>query len=92
MFLGGTERDQWHKMGWLNKKSLKYFTWNQSLKLFERLEIENTAQKMKFSIRDFFSKCQQISSLLRICSHMLKESLMKNLIFRAVNIQHSHLK
>ena len=26
----------------------------------------NTAQKMKFSIKDFFSKCDQIRSFLRI--------------------------
>ena len=29
----------------------------------------DTAQKMKFSIRDFFSKCEQIRSFLRIWSH-----------------------
>ena len=40
-----------------------------------------TAQKMKFFIKDFFSKCEQIRSLLRICSHLLKKSLMENFIF-----------
>ena len=30
-----------------------------------------TAQKMKFSIEDFFSKCDQIRSKLRIWSHLL---------------------
>ena len=34
-----------------------------------------TAQKRKFSIKDFFSKCGQIRSFLRICSHLLKKSL-----------------
>ena len=43
-----------------------------------------TAQKMKFSIKDFFSKCQQIRSFLRIWSHLLKKSLMENFIFCAV--------
>ena len=43
-----------------------------------------TAQKMKFSIKDFFSKCNQIRSFLRICSHLLKKSLMENFIFCAV--------
>ena len=38
---------------------------------------------MKFSIMDFFSKCDQIRSFLRIWSHLLKKSLMKNLIFCA---------
>ena len=44
----------------------------------------NTAQKMKFSNKDFFSKCEQIRSFLRICSHLLKKSLMENFIFCAV--------
>ena len=30
-----------------------------------------TAQKMKFSIEDFFSKCDQIRSFLRISSYLL---------------------
>ena len=40
-----------------------------------------TAQKIKFSIKDSFSKCDQIRSSLRIWSHLLKNSLMKNFIF-----------
>ena len=36
---------------------------------------------MKFSIKDFFSKCDQIRSKLPIWSHLLKESLMENIIF-----------
>ena len=39
------------------------------------------AQKMKFSIKDFFSKCDQIRSIPRIWSHLLKKSLMENFIF-----------
>ena len=34
----------------------------------------HTAQKMKFSINDFFSKFDQICSFLRIWSHLLKKS------------------
>ena len=41
----------------------------------------NTALKKKFSIRNFFSKCDQIRSFLRTWSHSLKKSLMENLIF-----------
>ena len=37
--------------------------------------------KMKFSITDFFSKCDQIRRKMRIWSHLLKTSLMENLIF-----------
>ena len=47
--------------------------------------IVNTAQKMKFCIKVFFSKCDQIRNLLRIWSHILKKSLMKNIIFCAVH-------
>ena len=36
---------------------------------------------MKFSMKDFFSKCDQIRSLLRIWSHLLKKSFMENFIF-----------
>ena len=39
---------------------------------------------MKFSIKDFFSKCDQISNFLRIWSYLLKRSLMENFIFCAV--------
>ena len=43
-----------------------------------------TAQKMKFFIKDFFSKSDQIRSFLWIWSHLLKKSLMENFIFCAV--------
>ena len=43
-----------------------------------------TVQKMKFSIKDFFIKYDQIRSKLRIWSHLLKKSLMENFIFCAV--------
>ena len=43
-----------------------------------------TAQKIKFSIKDFFRKCDQIRSFQRIWSHLLKKSLMENFIFGAV--------
>ena len=43
-----------------------------------------TAQKIKFSIKKFFSKCEQIRSLLGIWSHLLKKSLMGNFIFCAM--------
>ena len=49
----------------------------------------HTAQKMKFSIKDFFSKCEQIRRKLRICSHLLKKSLIENVIFCAVTIANS---
>ena len=39
---------------------------------------------MKFSIKDFFSKFDQIPSFLTILSHLLKKSLIENFIFYAV--------
>ena len=38
---------------------------------------------MKFSIKDFFSKCDQIRSFLHIWSYLLK-NLMENFTFCAV--------
>ena len=46
----------------------------------------STAPKMKFSIKDFFNKCDQIRSFLRIWSHLLKKSLIENFNFCAVII------
>ena len=43
------------------------------------------AQKMKFSIKNFFSKYDQIRRNLRIWSHLLQKSLMENFVFCAVN-------
>ena len=45
-----------------------------------------TAQTMKFSITNFLSKCNQIPKKLRIWSHLLKKSVMENLIFCAVHL------
>ena len=41
---------------------------------------------MKFSIKNFFSKCDQIRRKLRIRSYLLKKSLMENLIFCPVKL------
>ena len=37
-------------------------------------------KKMKFSIKDYFSTCDQILSFMRIWSHLLKKSLMENFV------------
>ena len=39
---------------------------------------------MTFSIKDFFSKRDQIRSFLMIWSHLLKKSLIENVVFWAV--------
>ena len=38
-------------------------------------------KKIKFSIKNFFSKCDQIRSFLQIWSHLLNKTLMENFIF-----------
>ena len=60
---------------WSNMNFKENLIWN--------LE-HSTAQKTKFSIKDFFSKYDQIRSFLRIWRHLLKKSLMENFIFYAV--------
>ena len=49
------------------------------------LILKFTAQKIKFSIKDFFSKYDQIRTKLRIWLHLLKKSLTENFIFCAVS-------
>ena len=46
-----------------------------------------TAQKMKFSIKVFFSKCDQICSFLWIWSHLMKKSLTKFSFFAQLGTQ-----
>ena len=47
---------------------------------------------MKFSIRDSFSKCDQIRRFLGVLWHLLKKFLMENFIFCAVHILKITLK
>ena len=42
-----------------------------------------TAQKMKFSVKDFFSKCDQIRMKRRIWLNLLKKFLIENFFFCA---------
>ena len=46
---------------------------------------------MKFSIKDFFSKRDQIRSFLRIWPHSLNKSLIQNFIFCAVEAYRSQM-
>ena len=47
----------------------------------EETEDETLHKKWKISIKDFFSKCDQIRRKLWISSHLLKKSVMENFIF-----------
>ena len=57
---------------------------NKKKKLTQLEQRTITAQKMKFSLKNFFCKCDQVRRKLRIWSHLLKKSLMDNFIFCAV--------
>ena len=51
---------------------------------FTKAMAKTFAQKMKFSIKDFFSKCEQTRRILRIWSHFLKKSLMGNVYLQCM--------
>ena len=57
----------------------KFKAWTLSSK-----DMPTHAQKMKYSIKNFFSKYEQIRRKLRICSHLLKKFVMENFIFCAI--------
>ena len=57
--------------------SLPYFVWNSACFCVDFY--------IKFRIKEFFSKYNQIHSFLRILLHLLKKSLMHNFTFCAVN-------
>ena len=44
-------------------------------------DISDQTLRLTFSIKDFFSKCDQIRTKLWIWSHLRKKSLLKNFIF-----------
>ena len=52
---------------------------------------QTTAQKMEFSIVDFFSKCDQIRSFLRIWSYLLKKYLIENFDFLCSGLSSSFM-
>ena len=50
-------------------------------RVFSTPLIRSLHKKMKFSIKDFFSKCDQIWRFLWIWSHLFQKSLMGNFFF-----------
>ena len=62
------------------------YTWNNNRTLAKSRKIKSLHRILwhctkKFSIIDFFSKCDQICRKLQIWSHFLKKPLMGNFIF-----------
>ena len=70
-------------IGYMFKLGINLFLADVSI-LYSLKTPENTAQKLRFPIKDFFSKCDQIRIFLRIWSNLLKKSSMENFIFCAV--------
>ena len=64
---------------WKEDFQLNNFSHNNiSLSFFSSFPLHKI---MKFSIKDFVSKCDQIHKKLRILLHLLKKSLTENFIF-----------
>ena len=73
------------KLGILNLARMFLIKWYWMLLSYT---LYHTAQKAKFFIKDFFSKCDQIHKIhrfLRIWSHLLKKSFMENFLFWQCN-------
>ena len=79
------QKKAWDDQFIFQEKLLSCKSTNEQINIEDipKLDVNHIAQKMKFSIKDFFSKCDQI--LMRIWSHLLKKSLMENFIFCAVS-------
>ena len=60
---------------------LKTLKRQYKITIFQTLLRANTVQKIKFSIKDFFSKCDQIRRKLRIWSYLLKKIPNGNIHF-----------
>ena len=52
--------------------------------LIQTVTLPFTALQLRFSIKDFLSKCDQIRSFPQNWPNLLKKSLMENFIFCAV--------
>ena len=76
---------------WTNDEIIRALSENLFAELFGFCKIslfsDCTTQKMKFSIKDFFSKCDEIRSFLQIWSHLLNKFLIENFIFCGVLIK-----
>ena len=60
---------------------IPYLTVLNATREFILNSITITAEKIKFSIKDFFSKYDPTHSFLQICSRLLKNSLMEASFF-----------
>ena len=70
-----------HKTAAFVSVLLLYFSWLIDFAKKSNQKFHYT--KMKFSIKHFLSKCDQMRTFLRIWSHLLTKSVMENFIFCA---------
>ena len=66
-----------HRVIFISNSEKTFCEINYFLKSLPQGLTTDTAQKMKFSINDFFSKCAQ---KLRVWSRLLNQSLIENFI------------
>ena len=65
-------------------KWIEIFT---SLIHFQLKKLPHTAQKLKFSVKGFFSKCGKTHIFLRICSHLINDKpKTENFIFYTMTV------
>ena len=70
-----------HKTAAFISVLLLYFSW--LIDFAKKSNQKFHCTKMKFSIKHFLSKCDQMRTFLRIWSHLLTKSVMENFIFCA---------
>ena len=72
-------------LNWFWNSNLQVVIWLVNPLCYSpQLLLQFAAQKLNNSIKDFFSKYDQIRSFLQIWLHLLKKTLMRNFIFCAV--------
>ena len=81
----------WHYVFFFLKTNIIFF-WTIRYRPFipeipENYTSQKNYTKTMFSVKDFFNKCDQMRSFLRIRSYLLKKSLMENFIFCAVKVK-----
>ena len=75
------EKDLFYHCFWFVTWLENFFNLIFAMWIKIRSHVGATALKMKFSINDFVSKCDQIRRKLLIWPHLLKKSLMENFCF-----------
>ena len=88
-FFAEKDTTQYHTTYWYKWCPLKISNWyfKRNYLIIGICSGKVASQKLKLSIRDFFSIYDEIRRKLWIWSHLLKKSLIEKFIFRAVSYQ-----